>query len=88
MSEMLRLATAALLEAGHGDQVERLIEHPIYGVSIKTPCEKPHIVIKAVALAHQAAGHNVTVYYVDKGAEGKAASFDCEECGLEGKQRE
>lgn len=83
MTPLLPLAHAALLEAGHPELAERIVPHERYGITIKSPCEHPHIAIKAVALAHQRAGHNIIIEYIDNGEGGQAAHFSCFECGLD-----
>jgi hypothetical protein len=77
MMPPLHVAHAAVAEAGHPELCERIIAHPVYGVTILSPVEWPHIAIKAVALAHQAAGHLVTADY-----EPGHAHFECVDCGL------
>ena len=72
------IAHAAVSEAGHPELIERIIPDPVYGITIKTPCENPHVAVKAVAMAHVAAGHTVVLDY-----EPGHGHFTCEECGFD-----
>ena len=71
------VAQAALCDIGHPEWMEYLLPHPIYGITIVDPCPGPEAIAKAVALAHQAAGHTVTYSAVPGHGH-----FDCEECRL------
>lgn len=78
MRPQIQIARNALLELGRYDLLDCIEEHERYGITIKNPCEFPHTVLKAVALAHQAAGHTVEATY-----EPGHAHFSCIECELD-----
>lgn len=74
----IQLAHAAVVEAGFPEMMEYIIPSDKWGITIKSPCPLPHVTVKAVALAHQAAGHAVVFDHVEGHAH-----FSCVECGME-----
>jgi hypothetical protein len=76
-AEMVKFAHAALIDAGHPELCDYVRTTVLGQLTIDSPCPAPHTVIQAVALAHRASGHLVTIHRVDG-----AAGFDCFDCGL------
>lgn len=78
MIDMVALAHAALIDAGHPELCQYVTRNEALDLPmVHTPCPNPHMAIKAVALSHQAVGHTITVYN-----EEFRAGFDCIECGF------
>lgn len=88
-SPMVTLAKAALIDAGHPALCAYVRDYGDGRPTVRSPCPAPHTVIQAVALAHRASGHAVTIYRLTLGEdEGSAAGFDCVDCGFESDLRE
>lgn len=78
MTPSIEIAKAALAEIGREDLQKFLEEIPHCGIMIRSPCENPDIIIRAVALAHQAAGHTTIITELEE----HRASFECIDCQL------
>lgn len=83
MSSMVQLAHAALTEAGYPELVRFVYAKPGSDLPlIRSPCPSPGVIVRAVALSHEAAGHYVTLHLSDG-----TASFDCIECDFHNDER-